>query len=107
MVLSCESHVLSAQAHCHNEKWCRKKKRKERRHVCPGSAVRESADMMLCCLLLQVQAGGDPSASGAGCGGVLDCGIHRGAHAHVRLEQPEASPAKWLHQLRPHHHLPI
>lgn len=59
--------------------------------------MRERADTMLFCL--QVQAGGDPSASGAGSGYMLDSGLHRGAHPHVRLEQPEAPPAERLHQL--------
>lgn len=58
--------------------------------------MRNGADMMLC---LQVQAGGDPSASGAGSGDMLDGGFHRGTHTHVRLEQPEAPPAERLHQL--------
>ena len=76
---------------CQHEKW-----KQIRDCTCPDSAVRESADM---CLLLQVQAGGDPSASGAGGGGMLDSGFHRGAHTHARLEQPEAPPAERLHQL--------
>lgn len=62
--------------------------------------MRESADMLLCFFLsLQVQAGGNPSKSGTGSGGVLDCGFYRGVHTHVRLEQPEASPAERQHQL--------
>lgn len=59
--------------------------------------MRESADVILCCL--QVQAGGDNSASGGGGGDMLDGGFHRGAHAYVRLEQPEAPSAERLHQL--------
>lgn len=64
---------------------------------CSDSALSESADIILCCFLLQVQAGGDPSASGAGSGDMLDGGFHCGAHTHVRLEQPEAPPAERLH----------
>lgn len=58
-------------------------------------------------LSLQVQTRGDPSASGAGGGDMLDGGLHRGAHTHVGLEQPEAPSAERLHQLRPRHHLPV
>lgn len=60
--------------------------------------------MMLC---LQVQTRGDLSASRAGSGDVLDGGLHRGAHAHIGLEQPQAPSAERLHQLRPRGHLPV
>lgn len=69
--------------------------------------VNASADAELLCVLVQVQAGGHPSASGAGRGRVLDGGFHRGPHPHVRMEQPVAPAAERLHQLRPRHHLPV
>lgn len=59
---------------------------------------------MLC---LQVQASGDPSASRAGSGDLLDGGFYRGTHTHVGLEQPKAPPAKRLHQLQPHYYMPV